>query len=138
MGLILKTLQVPRALRASTVLLLRKTIKIRFSPNAIFLSADRSSPQRGRWGPVIMAFGDGRDMESIQILNSYISFSSPKSAWTLAVQSQSMRLMMGGDDNLDKIGLESEERGQNLRGESSGNDGVLERLTCTTSEERKH
>lgn len=136
MGLILKTLQVPRAQRASTVLL-RKTKKIRFSSNAIFLPADRSSPQRGRWGPVIMAFGDGRDMESIQILNSYISFSSPKSAWTLAVQSQSMRLMMGGDDNLDKIGLESEERGQNLRGESDGNDAVLERLACT-SEECKH
>lgn len=45
-----------------------------------------------------------------------------------------MRLMMGRDDNLDRIGPESEERGQNLRAESGGNDGVLERLTCTSEE----
>lgn len=73
-------------------------------------------------------------MESIQILNSSISFSSPKSARTLAVQSQSMRLMMGCHDNLDKIGPENEEGGRNLRGESNGNGGVFERLTRTTSE----
>lgn len=79
MGVILKTLQVPRGLRASPALLLRKTIKICFSPNAIFLSADHSSPQRGRWGAVHNGFGDNRDMESIQILNSYISFSLPQS-----------------------------------------------------------
>lgn len=73
-------------------------------------------------------------MESIQILNSFISFSSPKSARTLAVQSQSMRLMMGCHDNLDKIGPENEEGGWNLRGESNGNGGVFERPTRTTSE----
>lgn len=73
-------------------------------------------------------------MESIQILNSSISFSSPKSARTLAVQSQSMRLMMGCHDNLDKIGPENEERGRNLGGESNGNGGVFERPTRTRSE----
>lgn len=85
-----------------------------------------------------MAFGDGQDMESIQILNSYISFSSPKSASKLAAQSQSMRVMMCRDDNLDKVGPESEGRGQDLMGESKGNDSVLARLTCIRSEEFKH
>lgn len=49
-----------------------------------------------------------------------------------------MRLMMGCDDNLAKIGPENEERGQNLRGESDGNDGVFERPMRTTSKGLKH
>lgn len=48
-----------------------------------------------------------------------------------------MRLMMARDDNLDKIRPERKERGQNLRGESGGNAGVLKGLTCTTGEELK-